>query len=135
VADPTEVNLLHAIVCLQVTCGSVIKVQHSATGALLHSHDITYGSGSGQQSVTGFSGGDDASSYWIVRGTEVLHVVVCSKWTPRTQFQMSRHCAPAHASNRFLALGMLTSRDPRYRGSIAHKAVQSSLGPRSGCST
>ena len=59
------------LVRMQVTCGSVIKVQHSATGALLHSHDITYGSGSGQQSVTGFAGGDDASSYWIVRGTEV----------------------------------------------------------------
>lgn len=54
-----------------MTCGSVIKVQHSATGALLHSHDITYGSGSGQQSVTGFAGGDDANSYWIVRGPEV----------------------------------------------------------------
>nr|GLL42183.1 stromal cell-derived factor 2-like protein [Ipomoea trifida] len=33
----------------------------------LHSHDVTYGSGSGQRSVTSFPGVDDANSYWIVR--------------------------------------------------------------------
>lgn len=55
-----------------MTCGSVIKLQHSQTGHLLHSHDIAYGSGSGQQSVTGFQGGDDSNSYWVVRGTEVM---------------------------------------------------------------
>ncbi|KAI9358583.1 hypothetical protein DFJ73DRAFT_757870 [Zopfochytrium polystomum] len=42
-----------------VTCGSAIKLAHSATGYRLHSHGINYGSGSGQQSVTGFPGGDD----------------------------------------------------------------------------
>ena len=61
----------NALPLRQVTCGSTVKVQHTATGHLLHSHDITYGSGSGQQSITGFPGGDDANSYWIVRGPEV----------------------------------------------------------------
>ena len=56
---------------LQVTCGSVIKLQHANTGVNLHSHEISYGSGSGQQSVTGFTGGDDANDYWSVRGIEV----------------------------------------------------------------
>eukprot|EP00803_Ostreobium_quekettii_P001417 evm.model.scf_1341EXC.2 EVM.evm.TU.scf_1341EXC.2 scf_1341EXC:14577-16170(-) len=54
----------------KVTCGSVVKVQHQATRFRLHSHDIPYGSGSGQQSVTGFGGGDDNNCYWIVHGTE-----------------------------------------------------------------
>jgi len=53
-----------------VTCGSVIKLMHDKTKAKLHSHDIAYGSGSGQQSVTGFQGGDDANSFWIIRGTK-----------------------------------------------------------------
>lgn len=36
----------------------------------LHSHEVQYGTGSGQQSVTGVPNADDANSYWQVRGTE-----------------------------------------------------------------
>ncbi|CAO2163231.1 unnamed protein product, partial [Urochloa humidicola] len=53
----------------EVTYGSVIKLMHEKTKHRLHSHDVPYGSGSGQQSVTGFPEGDDANSYWIVRPT------------------------------------------------------------------
>ncbi|KAK9808465.1 hypothetical protein WJX73_009004 [Symbiochloris irregularis] len=51
-----------------VTCGSVIKLSHARTSYLLHSHEIAYGSGSGQQSVTGYDSSDDANSLWIIRG-------------------------------------------------------------------
>jgi len=51
-----------------VTCGSVLKLYNQRQGARLHSHDVKYGSGSGQQSVTGSSSPDDHNSYWIVRG-------------------------------------------------------------------
>jgi len=50
-----------------VTCGSVIKLKHNS-GYRLHSHKVSYGSGSGQQSVTGFEGKDDQNSYWVVKG-------------------------------------------------------------------
>jgi len=50
-----------------VTCGSIIKLKHVATGVRLHSHQVTYGSGSGQQSVTGQPNADDPNSMWIVR--------------------------------------------------------------------
>ncbi|KAF9662069.1 hypothetical protein SADUNF_Sadunf18G0015100 [Salix dunnii] len=50
-----------------ITYGSVIKLMHERTKYRLHSHDVPYGSGSGQQSVTGFPSVDDANSYWIVR--------------------------------------------------------------------
>lgn len=33
----------------------------------LHSHDIKYGSGSGQQSVTGTEVKEDGNSYWLVK--------------------------------------------------------------------
>jgi dolichyl-phosphate-mannose--protein O-mannosyl transferase len=36
-----------------MSCGSVIKLKHKETGHHLHSHEIAWGSGSGQQSVTG----------------------------------------------------------------------------------
>ncbi|KAJ6957074.1 stromal cell-derived factor 2-like protein [Populus alba x Populus x berolinensis] len=52
---------------LEITYGSVIKLMHERTKYRLHSHDVPYGSGSGQQSVTGFPNVDDANSYWIVR--------------------------------------------------------------------
>merc|ERR1712013_811442 len=51
-----------------VTCGSVVKLFNQRTGARLHSHDVKYGSGSGQQSVTGSGSPNDHNSYWIVRG-------------------------------------------------------------------
>eukprot|EP00118_Oscarella_pearsei_P024821 m.306875 g.306875 ORF g.306875 m.306875 type:complete len:204 (+) comp41662_c0_seq1:70-681(+) len=53
-----------------VTCGSVLKLLHIQTNVRLHSHEVRYGSGSGQQSVTGVSQSDDANSYWVVKGTE-----------------------------------------------------------------
>jgi len=53
--------------CVQVTCGSVVKLQHLGTGADLHSHEVAYGSGSGQQSVTAMADPEDANSFWAVR--------------------------------------------------------------------
>ncbi|KAJ3125429.1 Stromal cell-derived factor 2-like protein 1 [Physocladia obscura] len=51
-----------------VTCGSSVKLAHSASQFRLHSHQITYGTGSGQQSVTGMNSADDTNSLWIVEG-------------------------------------------------------------------
>lgn len=53
-----------------VTCGSVIKLVNKAYTVRLHSHEVTYGSGSGQQSVTGFRHETDANSYWWLRGVK-----------------------------------------------------------------
>lgn len=47
-----------------VTCGSVVKLENEAKPKVrLHSHDIKYGSGSGQQSVTAVEN-QDTNSYW-----------------------------------------------------------------------
>ena len=51
-----------------VTCGSVLKLYNTLSAVRLHSHDVKYGSGSGQQSVTGVDSSDDHNSYWQVRG-------------------------------------------------------------------
>ena len=51
-----------------ISCGSLIKLRHSKSGRRLHSHEVQYGSGSGQQSVTGFEGPQDQNSFWIVKG-------------------------------------------------------------------
>ncbi len=53
----------------QVTCGSVFKLVNNAFKIRLHSHDIKYGSGSGQQSVTGTDVTDDVNSNWVAKGT------------------------------------------------------------------
>ncbi|CAI5460096.1 unnamed protein product [Closterium sp. Yama58-4] len=58
----------------EVTIGSAIKLVHDRLKHRLHSHEVSYGSGSGQQSVTGFQGGDDGNSYWIVR---CINKIVC----------------------------------------------------------
>ncbi|XP_023664047.1 stromal cell-derived factor 2-like protein 1 [Paramormyrops kingsleyae] len=51
-----------------VTCGSLVKLLNTRHNVRLHSHDVKYGSGSGQQSVTGVESSDDANSYWRIRG-------------------------------------------------------------------
>lgn len=52
-----------------VTCGSALKLSNDVYGVRLHSHDVKYGSGSGQQSVTGMSDELDANSFWQIRGS------------------------------------------------------------------
>ncbi|XP_028681228.1 stromal cell-derived factor 2-like protein 1 [Erpetoichthys calabaricus] len=54
-----------------VTCGSLVKLLNTRHNVRLHSHDVKYGSGSGQQSVTGVEASDDANSYWRIRGKSV----------------------------------------------------------------
>ncbi|XP_042194335.1 stromal cell-derived factor 2 [Callorhinchus milii] len=51
-----------------VTCGSVVKLLNTRHNVRLHSHEVKYGSGSGQQSVTGVTTADDSNSYWRIRG-------------------------------------------------------------------
>ncbi|XRB24489.1 stromal cell-derived factor 2-like protein [Pseudoscourfieldia marina] len=62
-----------------VTCGSSVKLQHDRTKYRLHSHEVQYGSGSGQQSVTGYKDGDDSNDYWIVHGAFRTN---CTQGTP-----------------------------------------------------
>lgn len=49
-----------------VTCGSVIKLLNTDYRVRLHSHDVKYGTGSGQQSVTGTEQQDDINSHWAI---------------------------------------------------------------------
>jgi dolichyl-phosphate-mannose--protein O-mannosyl transferase len=49
-----------------VTCGSTIKLVHEVSRFRLHSHEVNYGTGSGQQSVTAHGSRDDYNSYWLV---------------------------------------------------------------------
>ena len=63
-----------------VTCGSLIKLYHTAYEVRLHSHEVAYGTGSGQQSVTGVEDSDDSNSYWQVRGPS--EDLVCKRGEP-----------------------------------------------------
>jgi len=50
-----------------VTCGSVIKLINTDQNVRLHSHDVKYGTGSGQQSVTGTEIQEDVNSHWAIK--------------------------------------------------------------------
>ena len=103
--ESTQVQCLHACTGstflltshnqghLQVTFGSLIKLVHEGSKAKLHSHEIAYGSGSGQQSVTGmrlqelpciflsthcthlwlpgYTEDNDANDYWAIKAPQV----------------------------------------------------------------
>lgn len=63
----------------RVTCGSIIKLTNLDSGHKLHSHNIAYASGSGQQSVTGLASGVDANSFWKI---EASHGRGCHRSEP-----------------------------------------------------
>ena len=50
-----------------VTCGSSIRLLNVDNSKYLHSHQVSWGSGSGQQSVTGHGGNDDRGSLWVIK--------------------------------------------------------------------
>ncbi|KAI0563070.1 Glycosyltransferase 39 [Gracilaria domingensis] len=68
-----SLTLFYSSICVadtevaDVTYGSTIKLEHAPTKYRLHSHDIKYGTGSEQQSVTAVSDKSDSNSFWIVR--------------------------------------------------------------------
>ena len=90
--DCTKDTYSTQVIVAQVTCGSAIKLQHANTGVNLHSHEISYGSGSGQQSVTGYTGGDDANDYWAVRGIEVTDTGHCKLRQQTAMIQQNTAC-------------------------------------------
>lgn len=49
-----------------VTYGSVIKLLNVDYNVRLHSHDVKYGTGSGQQSITGTELMEDLNSHWSI---------------------------------------------------------------------
>lgn len=51
-----------------MTCGSVLKLLNTDYKVRLHSHDVKYGTGSGQQSVTGTESQEDVNSHWVIKG-------------------------------------------------------------------
>lgn len=53
-----------------VTCGTILKLMNTELRLRLHSHDVKYGSGSGQQSVTAVDLSDDHNSHWLVKATQ-----------------------------------------------------------------
>ncbi|TKR59962.1 hypothetical protein L596_029564 [Steinernema carpocapsae] len=62
-----------------VTCGSVVKLISANYKVRLHSHEVKYGSGSGQQSVTGMKESDDVNSHWqILAGNDAI----CERGAP-----------------------------------------------------
>lgn len=58
-----------------VNCASVIKLANGQDKSRLHSHEVKYGSGSQQQSVTGTSNLDDVNSHWQILGGKLFFFV------------------------------------------------------------
>jgi dolichyl-phosphate-mannose--protein O-mannosyl transferase len=53
-----------------LTCSSTIRIKNERLGYYLHSSELSYGSGSGQQIVTGFDSDHDYNSLWTVKEQE-----------------------------------------------------------------
>eukprot|EP01026_Neomeris_dumetosa_P081811 TRINITY_DN925_c0_g2_i2.p1 TRINITY_DN925_c0_g2~~TRINITY_DN925_c0_g2_i2.p1 ORF type:complete len:232 (-),score=19.46 TRINITY_DN925_c0_g2_i2:312-1007(-) len=77
---------IQQVTCVQVTCGSLVKLQNGNSGYYLHSHEISYGSGSGQQSVTGINTANSAEDFWMVReapkANQLGHFAPCVQGSP-----------------------------------------------------
>lgn len=105
-----------------VTFGSTIKLQHTASSHRLHSHDVSYGTGSGQQSVTAVSDTGDANSFWIVKSAHEVSqkpagtVIKCGDTIRLQHLRTSKnlhsheHRAPMNRDKEVSAYGHLEGR-------------------------
>lgn len=66
----------------EVTCGSVTKLLNVRQNVRLHSHEVKYGSGSGQQSVTAIEDVGDHNSYWRIQSKVGAPASACARGTP-----------------------------------------------------
>uniref|UniRef100_A0A8C4N896 Stromal cell-derived factor 2-like 1 n=1 Tax=Eptatretus burgeri TaxID=7764 RepID=A0A8C4N896_EPTBU len=86
-----------------VTCGSVVKLLNGKHDVRLHSHDVKYGSGSGQQSVTAVKEADDGNSYWRLRGVNADcqrgEPVACGQVLRLTHMNTGRNLHSHHFSS------------------------------------
>lgn len=101
-----------------VTYGSTIKLEHVPTAVRLHSHDVSYGSGSGQQSVTGFADTGDSNSFWVVKSAHHTPTrlagqpVKCGDWirlqhlNTHKNLHSHQHRAPMNADNEVSAYAL-----------------------------
>ena len=62
-----EDSIIETINSQVLTWTTTSRFKHYESGFYLHSHEISYGSGSGQQSVTGLESDNDAGSLWTVK--------------------------------------------------------------------
>jgi len=69
----------HGFAYEYVTCGSALKLLNVNYQVRLHSHEVKYGSGSGQQSVTAIEATDDVNSHWAIIGKIGQH---CERGVP-----------------------------------------------------
>lgn len=65
-----QIAWIYSIIASQytqyVTYGSVLKLLNTDYNVRLHSHDVKYGTGSGQQSITGTEQKEDVNSHWSI---------------------------------------------------------------------
>lgn len=62
-----EDSIVETINSQMLTWTTTARFKHYESGFFLHSHEIAYGSGSGQQSVTALEADNDAGSLWTVK--------------------------------------------------------------------
>ncbi|XP_067014053.2 stromal cell-derived factor 2 [Anabrus simplex] len=87
-----------------VTCGSVIKLFNTDYKVRLHSHDVKYGTGSGQQSVTGTEVQEDVNSHWVIRAETGKHclrgeAIKCGDTIRLTHLQTNKNLHSHHFSS------------------------------------
>ena len=79
--DFNEDDIYQQIDNLPLTCSSTIRLKNERVGYYLHSSELSYGSGSGQQVVTGFDGDHDYNSLWTVKEADGEGVPMCRTGT------------------------------------------------------
>ncbi|CAH0513216.1 unnamed protein product [Peronospora belbahrii] len=100
-AEDSSAELSYSQGFEHVTCGSSIKLVHEMTRYRLHSHEVAYGGGSEQQSVTAHAARNDVNSYWLVKEgdaepvCEVGKPIACGS-TIRLEHMLTRRNLHSH---------------------------------------
>ncbi|KAI3380418.1 hypothetical protein SNEBB_007888 [Seison nebaliae] len=113
-----------------VTCGSSLKLKNTYSRVCLHSHDVKYGSGSGQQSVTAIDDTSDHNSYWQVLGRDLTQSPTHKNVKPGDLFCERGQPIKCNSVIRLLHMttGKLLHSHGQYRSPLSHGQEVSAYG-------
>merc|ERR1711865_1173085 len=113
-----------------VTCGSSVRLQHIDTKFHVHSHEVAWGSGSRQQSVTAHKSEADRNSLWLVtEGSSATPCVVGEPMKCGSVVRLKHGSTSKHLHSHLFKAPLSGNQEVSAYGGAEHPSDSGTSGP------